>query len=111
VTLILIAVVALAAVAALTYIAMRSQLAPGPRLAGKTLVVHTKRPDDQSIKGICVAQYADRWELKDALYLHASGPVDAGGLVGVPVINISSYQEIEDAEFAQAKPTLAAVGD
>jgi hypothetical protein len=67
---------------------------PAPALAGKSVVVHTKRPDDQSIRGILVGQYADRWILQDAVYLHREGSVAAEGVVHVPVLSISSVQEL-----------------
>jgi hypothetical protein len=92
--LILVALVALAAVGALTYIALRSQLTPGPSLVGKTVEVHTKRPDDQTIRGVLVAQHADRWGLTEAVYRHASGdkPI-ADPIVWVPKENLAWCSE------------------
>ena len=84
----------LAAVVALVVLAVRSRVLPAPALAGKSVVVHTKRPDDQSIRGILVGQYADRWILQDAVYLHREGSVAAEGVVHVPVLSISSVQEL-----------------
>jgi hypothetical protein len=95
--LILTAIVALAAVGALTFIALRSQLAPGPSLAGRTVEVHTKRPDDQTIRGVLVAQHADRWGLTDAVYRHASGdqPI-ADPIVWIPAGNVAWFSEPGD---------------
>jgi hypothetical protein len=70
-------------------------LARGPSLVGKSLVVHTRKPDDQSIRGAVAAHYADRLVLRDAAYLHGSGAQDAGGLVDVLLINVSSWQELQ----------------
>jgi hypothetical protein len=92
----LVALVALAAVGALTYLALRSQFAPGSSLAGRTVEVHTRRPDDQTIRGILVAQHSDRWTFTEAVYRHASGdkPI-ADPLVHVPRENIAWYTEPE----------------
>jgi hypothetical protein len=92
--LIVTAVVALASVAALATVAIRSQTAPGPALAGRTVEIHTKRPDDQTIRGILVAQHSDRWTLEQAIYRHSSGdqPI-ADNVVHVPTANISWYGE------------------
>jgi hypothetical protein len=73
---------------------------PGPKVVGRSLVVHTRKPDDQSIRGIVAAHYADRLVFRDAQYLHASGAQAAAGLVEVPLINVSSWQELEPPEVA-----------
>lgn len=70
----------------------------GPSLAGKSLVVHTRKPDDQSIRGVVAAHYTDRLVLRDAQYLSPSGDHQAaGGLVDVLLINVSTWQEIQAA--------------
>lgn len=90
-----IAVLAALAIAGLVALALRSQLAPGPRLTGRTVTVNTRKPDDQSIRGILVGQFADRVSLTDAIYLHPSGDERVPGVVHVPVANIAFIQEFE----------------
>lgn len=68
---------------------------PGPSLEGKTLVVHTRKPDDQSIRGICVADYGDRLVLRKALYYGTEGAsTSAGGDIEIKWINVSTYQVV-----------------
>jgi hypothetical protein len=67
---------------------------PGPSMVGASLVIHTRKPDDQSIRGVVDAHYADRLVLRDAQYLHSSGAQPAGGVVDVLLINVSTWQEI-----------------
>jgi hypothetical protein len=88
-------VLALAAIAALVVLALRSQLAPGPSLAGRTVVVHTKRPDDKTIRGVLHAQHADRWTLREAVLVTPIGDRPLGGLQHVLVTNMSFTQELE----------------
>lgn len=88
-------VLALAAIGALAAVTLRSQLAPAPSLAGKTIVVNTRRPDDQSIRGILVARHADQVTLREVIYIHQSGDQPAAGLVHIPIEAISWMQEIE----------------
>lgn len=87
----------LAVVVGLIVLAVRSRVIPGPPLVGKTVAIHTKRPDDQSLRGILVGQHADRWILQEAVYLDSRGTVAAEGLVHVPVLAISSVQELPPA--------------
>ena len=94
--LILTTIVACAAIGALAFVALRSRLAPGPSLAERTVIVHTRRPDDRSIRGILVGHYADRVTLREAVYRHSSGDQDAGGLIHLPLVVISSIQEITE---------------
>lgn len=89
------AIVAAAAIAALAFIALRSQLAPGPRLTGCTVIVTTCKPDDRSIRGILVAQHADRVSLSEAVVLHGSGDQAAGGLLHIPLGQVAVIQEID----------------
>lgn len=70
------------------------RLRPAPSLRGRTVVVHTRRPDDQSLRGVLVAEHADRLTLRDVVYLHATGDRETGGLVHVPLASISWMQEL-----------------
>jgi hypothetical protein len=92
--------VGIVALAAVAIADVKRERAPeravsGPSLVGKSLVVHTRKPDDQSVRGVVDAHYADRLVLRDAAYLHASGAQSAGGLVDVLLINVSSWQELQ----------------
>ena len=64
-------------------------------LSGRTLVVHTRQPDDQTIRGV-VHTFDDQLViLRDAVYLTKEGQHQpAGGLVTVPRANISNWQEL-----------------
>ncbi len=93
--LIIVGVAAVIAFGALAVIALHSRLAPGPTLVGRTVVIHTRRPDDQSIRGVLHGQYADRWTLRDAYVVTAVGENAAGGLQHIPVANIAWAQELQ----------------
>jgi hypothetical protein len=80
-------------VGALTAVTLRSRLSPGPSLASQTVVVHTQ--DKKSLRGVLIAQHADRLTLREAIFLHSSGEQPVGGLVHVPLTSISWLQEIE----------------
>lgn len=94
--LIIAAVVALAAVAALAVISLRSVLAPAPPIVGRTVVVHTRNPDDKTIRGVLHAQHSDRWTLRDAVMVTPLGENALGGLQHVPVANIAFAQELNE---------------
>lgn len=79
---------------AMTGALVRSRLYPGPPLTGRTLVVHTRRPDDQTLRGVLYAQHADRLTLRDAVYVHRSGDQPIAGLAHVPMANIAFIQDI-----------------
>lgn len=91
--LIALAGIALSLGAALGYLLLRSSLTPGPKLTKRTLVIHTR--DDKAIRGVLYAQHADRYTLREAVYLYGSGEQEVGGIVHVPVANIAWCQEIE----------------
>lgn len=74
--------------------AATSHLAQGPSHVGDTVVLHTLKPDDQSIRGIVQSDHADRYLLREAEYLHASGPQPVGSYVEVPK-PVSSVQILE----------------
>lgn len=95
--LILATVLAAAAILALAAVAAQSRLAPGPSLEGKTLQVNTVRPDDQTFRGVCHAQHADRLTLREVVAVHPSGDRALGHLVHVPTLQISTMQEIPPA--------------
>ena len=74
------------------------------RRARPTVVVHTRRPDDQSIRGVLLGDYADRVVLRDAIYLYASGEQAAAGLVHIPRATISTMQELPADAPGQVVP-------
>ena len=69
---------------------------PGPSLVGRTLVINTRKPDDQTIRGVVHGQYPDRWTLRDATLVTPLGeqPVP-GGVYHVPLEKISGAQQID----------------
>lgn len=67
---------------------------PAPSLVGETVVVHTRKPDDQSIRGIVACDYADKLVLREASYVHASGLQPAKGEVEVLKVGISTTQRL-----------------
>lgn len=71
-----------------------SDLAP----AGSEVVVHTRRPDDQSIRGRVASSHPDRIVLRDATYLNGTGGQAAKGLINIPTSAVSSWQAIEDGD-------------
>lgn len=94
-----------AIIVAVVVYAVRARALPGPSLIGKTVVVNTRRPDDQTVRGVLVAHHADRLTLSDAVVVHGAGSsVAVTGLIHVPLIGISTVQEIipslEPAESA-----------
>lgn len=94
VALIITGLVAVSAIAALAWIAVHSRVAPGPSLVGRTVVVNTRKPDDQTIKGVLHGQYADRWTIRDAYFVTGVGEQAIGGLYHIPVENIAGAQEL-----------------
>lgn len=89
------AIDALTAAAGALQAASAQALLPGPSLVGRTVVVHTRRPDDQSIRGVLAAHHADRLVLQDAIYMQVGAPgAAADGLVNVPMASVSTMQEI-----------------
>ena len=67
----------------------------GPLLVGKTVVIHTRKPDDQTIKGVLHGKYPDVWTLRDAVVVLPNREQALGGIQHVPVANIAYAQEIE----------------
>lgn len=87
-----------ASIAAIVY--SRTTAPVAPALRTHTVLVNTRRPDDQTIRGVVYGEYADRLTLVDAVHLHqgAEGKVievPADGLVHVPTASISWIQEID----------------
>jgi hypothetical protein len=67
----------------------------GDALSGRTLVVHTRQPDDQTIRGVVHAFDDSLVVLRDAVYLTKDGQHQpAGGTVTIPRANISNWQEL-----------------
>lgn len=92
------AVVLLAAIVALLAVLLALTLRrPGqPKpLAGRTVVVNTRRPDDQAVRGVLVAEHADRVTLAGAVYLDGAHGRPVDGLVHIPVATIAFIQQIE----------------
>ena len=50
-----------------------------PARVGSRVTVHTKKPDDQTIFGVLVGDYADRIVLEDASYVTPHGPAPMPG--------------------------------
>jgi hypothetical protein len=69
-------------------------VAPGPSLVGKTVVINTRKPDDQTIRGVVYGQYADRWTLRDASYVTGVGERPIENLAHVLRENIAFVQEL-----------------
>lgn len=79
--------------------ALAERRAAGPSLVGETLLVHTRKPDDQSVRGVCVGHHADRLLLAEAVYYKPGGGTqDAQGVVEVPWLGVSTYQRIAAPE-------------
>lgn len=104
------AFIAGAAIAALAVIEYRTRAEAAAQAAAReaaaaaivacTLVVHTRKPDDQSYRGLFHGDFAEAIDsgwipLRDAEYLHKDGVTAAGGLVRVPVVGISAIQQLE----------------
>lgn len=68
----------------------------GPVLTGRTVIVHTRRPDDRTLKGVVHARYADSWILRDAVLVQPGGREQAlGGIQHLPRESVSWFQEVE----------------
>lgn len=68
---------------------------------GKTVVVNTRKPDDQSIRGVIHAFDPELIVLRDAIFLeHGGNQHAAAGLVSIPRAGVSSMQEIEPEKLA-----------
>lgn len=65
-------------------------------LLGRRVVLHTNRPDDQSIRGLCVEVGRDCVVLKAPEWLEAAQADPAPGTAGVLLRNLSSFQVRED---------------
>lgn len=69
---------------------------PGPILSGRTVTVYTRRPDDQTIRGVLVAHHSDRLTLAQAVYVvpgDGAPDVPIDGAVHVLASNIAFVQE------------------
>jgi hypothetical protein len=66
-----------------------------PSLVGKTVVVNTRNPDDQTFRGVVHGDYTDRVTLRDVLYVAPGGDErPLGGLHHLDRNHVSSVQEI-----------------
>lgn len=77
-------------------------------LVGRELVVHTRRPDDQSIRGVCV--YSDALELRliGAQYLSGREGAPLGGEVRILRAHVAFSQVLDAPELAGAAEPAAA---
>lgn len=79
----LVAIVALGAGVALAW----RRLRPAPTIVGRTVVIVTK--DDETIRGVMVAEHSDQLHLRDAVYVsQGEGTRAIGGLFVVLRSNI-----------------------
>jgi len=96
--LLLAAVIALGLLALFSMVALAalaSQRRGGRPLRGRTVVVHTRQPDDRSIRGVMVVDARDGLVLEDARYLQAGGQnIDLEGRVHVPAEAVAFIQEL-----------------
>lgn len=60
-------------------------------MVGRTVVVNTR--SGESLRGVLVADHADRVSLRDAVYLRAGAEVAIDGLAHVPRGSVSWVQE------------------
>jgi hypothetical protein len=60
-----------------------------PARVGHRVTVHTKQPDDQTIFGVLVGDYADRIVLEDAEYVTASGATPISGQQHIATADIA----------------------
>jgi hypothetical protein len=68
-------------------------------LIGETIVVHTRHPDDRSIRGVVVGWYADRIVLRGAAeLLSADSRAAIPDLAEIPRGAVSWWQRIEPRE-------------
>lgn len=95
--LIITAALALVAVIGLVVVlVVGARLRPAPKISGRTVVINTRRPDDQTIRGVIHGQYADRWTLRDAILITPIGEQPMQGLQHIPVANIAFVQELTE---------------
>jgi hypothetical protein len=65
-------------------------------LVGRTVVVHTRRPDDRSLRGVLHAEHVDRLSLRESFILLPGGVEQPlSGIEHIPRQSISFVQEIE----------------
>lgn len=80
-------------------LALAEARAPGPLLVGKRVVVHTKRPDAQSVRGVVHGDYPDKLVLAEASYYReAGGEQVAQGTIEVDRKDISTTQVLRPTE-------------
>lgn len=79
--------------AALLVVAARCMPSKPP--VGRRVTVNTKRPDDQTIHGVMLAQHTDVVVLVDATYVTSGGETPIPGRVRVPLANVAWLQEHE----------------
>ncbi|WP_217913225.1 hypothetical protein [Miltoncostaea marina] len=87
------AIVAALAVLGLVVVALTGRAGPAKPLRGRTVVVHTRKPDDRSIRGVLVAEHRDRITLADAVYLTKDREIALDGLQHIPADAVAFIQE------------------
>lgn len=93
-TLTLVIIAAAIVVALVVLVVAVWRLAPARPARGQVVTVHTKLPDDQTIRGVLVHEYRDRLILQDAEYIDEEhGAVPIAGAVRVPTAGVSWIQE------------------
>lgn len=83
---------------------LANQLAHAPTRVGNRITINTKQPDDQTVAGVCVADYVDRISLEHAEYIRPGGNVTPiPGRYDIDKINISLVG-VHDLVDAGAEP-------
>jgi hypothetical protein len=60
---------------------------------GSLVTVHTNKPDDQTLHGVLIGDYADRLVLEGAKYVTSAGEQPIPGAVVVPKSSVSWLQQ------------------
>lgn len=89
-----IALAVLALVGMLSLAALAAQRRGARPLRGRRVVVHTRQPDDRSLRGVIVHDGRDGLILEAAEYLRGDGGVGLDGRVHVPAEAVSFVQEL-----------------
>jgi hypothetical protein len=80
-----------------------------PARIGHRVTVHTKKPDDQTIFGVLVGDYADRISLEDAEYVTAAGAHAMPGRQDIATRDVAWIDVHANVVVPPAAPVPAAV--